>query len=425
MMRLVFFMLAIGQQLAIASFQGLVSDVNQHPCQAGTKRRRHHFLNAVQESGGGVVAIDETTGKRKFMQMTAEQDEILRVEGEAEAKLMAYNNGVLQQTTIKRRSSSGGFGSRPANKKKGTSKKTMKSSDKLKGEQTESTSDELLQGYAKVLQADGIIRIDDVLKEDLADDLKNYLVGLRRRGTLAVENGEVTSQERFADVLLNQNRCDLKIPLGPTSVNKALHHVLCQSVIGPLIQHIFDSYGEPGRQAELYELNCFMSNPGARRQLVHADNVCVERGVLPEDEPVMLTAFVALQDTDELMGPTTWLLGTNNRPAHEEFYGEGKENILKNAKKVMGCLPKGSCALFDPRTLHCAGSNTSPDLESTRALFYISFKNPAVDYPGCPTCSGYGIADAGLTLLELMTELPRQIQTGESSTRLDFAARFP
>jgi ectoine hydroxylase-related dioxygenase (phytanoyl-CoA dioxygenase family) len=168
-----------------------------------------------------------------------------------------------------------------------------------------------------------------------------------------------------------------------------------------------------------------MSNAGARRQLVHADNVFVEAGVLPDDEPVMLTAFVALQDIDERMGPTTWLLGTNNRAAHEKFYGDEKEHVLQSSTKVVGCLPKGACALFDPRTLHCGGANTSLERENTRALFYVSFKHPSIDYPGCPTCSGYGIVDSAFTLDELRTELSRQIERKEPSTRLAFASSFP
>jgi Phytanoyl-CoA dioxygenase (PhyH) len=375
-----------------------------------------------------VAVVDATTGERKFMYMTAEQDELLRRKGESEAELMNTNTALLKPTIVKRRSSSrtttastattttrGGFGT--------SSGKNIPPSDK----NTEARTQMMIEGLAQVVKRDGIVRIDNVLSNELADRLKTYLVDLRARGIRAVERGEASSQERFADVLLNQNRCDLKIPLGPESVNQALHHLLCHSLVGPLLEHIFDSYGEnqPGGQAELYELNCFMSNSGARRQLVHADNVCVEPGVLPDDEPVMLTAFVALQDIDERMGPTTWLLGTNNRAAHEQFYGDKKENILKSSKKVVGCLPKGACAVFDPRTLHCGGANTSQDPASTRALFYISFKNPSVDYPGCPTCSGYGIADAGFTLKELRTELSKQIERKELSTRLDFASSFP
>lgn len=68
-------------------------------------------------------------------------------------------------------------------------------------------------------------------------------------------------------------------------------------------------------------------------------------------------------------------------------------------------LPKGSCIVFDPRVLHCAGANESSDPEHTRALFYMTFKNPKVDSPGCPSTSGYGISTAELTMNELVSDL--------------------
>jgi ectoine hydroxylase-related dioxygenase (phytanoyl-CoA dioxygenase family) len=371
------------------------------------------------------VVAEDTQGnaplKRRFMQMTEEEDRILKDNGDREAKLMASSQAplVAHKVKIAAVSSGGrGFGSKSIQ------------------QTSEAASDVLTyaKAYAKVLRKDGIVRIDNILPEALADSLKEYLVDLRARGTSDIENGIILdSQERFADVLLNQNRCDLKIPLGPQPVNRALAYILHQTAIRTLVEYVFDSYGGNGKDATLYELNCFMSNQGARRQLVHADNVCVEKGLLSEAEPIMLTCFIALQDTDISMGPTTWILGTHNREAHAEFYGTGrtgtegessKDKLLRTRKKVVGTLAKGACAIFDPRTLHCAGANECQDPNMTRALFYISFKNPRVDHPGCPSCSGYGIADAELTLQELSDELATQ-SSGKPSRRLDFVASFP
>jgi hypothetical protein len=230
--------------------------------------------NDEDRRNSNVVAIDATTGERKFMYMTAEQDELLRQKGESEAALMTLNTAFLEPTVVKprnrRRSSamatgtgSTGFGNsvrRSSSKKKeeGASNKTNGGTVGGIEDRTEAT--QTLEAYAQVVKRDGIVRIDNVLTDDLADDLKRYLVDLRARATRAVERGEVTSPERFADVLLNQNRCDLKIPLGPDSVNRALHHLLCRSHIGPLIEHIFstsrqDRGGSGGDQAELYELH--------------------------------------------------------------------------------------------------------------------------------------------------------------------------
>ena len=411
-----------------------------------------------------VVSKDPTTGKPQFMVLNATEDAILRSEGDAEAALMENNAGPLlpldsniiqkKKSRAKKGSAAMGFGSaRPAAKgkkqKTGNTRPVGRTDPSSISEPHEDESlleSSRILAYAEALHKDGIVRIDNVLTDLLADNLKNYLVDLRDRSRASIESAVLLdSQERFADVLLNRNRCDLKIPLGPPPVTEALHHVLHNTPLRRLMEHVFDSYvttgpgGSTGSAATLYELNCFMSQAGALRQLVHADNVCVTPGVLHEDEPVMLTLFIALQDIDLDMGPTTWLLGTHNRAAHQDFYANSDEEkigntpatiltekagLLRNRQKVIGTLPRGSCAIFDPRTLHCAGANTCADANATRALFYVSFKNPRVDYPGCPSCSGYGIVDAELTLLELCRGLDARM-TGGISTRLDFLSCFP
>jgi hypothetical protein len=269
-------------------------------------------------------------------------------------------------------------------------------------------------------------------------------VDLRDRSWRGVEEGAVAdSRDRFADALLNRNRCDLKVPLGPPPVHRALRHLLSgeKTALRGLIGAAFDAHspggggGEGGDGATLYELNCFMSRSGARRQLVHADSVCFgalegggggsgdpsESRSLPgaaspdRSGPAMLTCFVALQDVDESMGPTYFLPGTNNLEAHRQFFGGGggggaagpgsKEALLSARRVVAGTLRKGSCVLFDPRTLHCAGANRCQDPDTTRALFYFTFKSPRVDSPGSPSCGGYGIPGADLSLRRLCAEL--------------------
>lgn len=356
----------------------------------------------------------------KFMYMTEEQDRELKEKGDHEAGLMSKGRvGPLKAAKIKVRSGSGGIGGggsggfgggggggRKKGKKKGGAK-----ANKVTGSDAPSATKPALgsndlhvaqaKEYSKLLASDGVVRIENVLPPGLADDMKQYLVDLRARATADVESGVVgNTQQRFADVLLNQNRCDLKIPLGPDPVNRALRHLLTETVIRPILEEVYESYGGTGKDATLWELNCFMSNGGARRQLVHADSVAHTLG----KEPVMLTCFVALQDVDDSMGPTTWMKGTHTEEAHGLFY-EGsdatKNELLRTSEKLSGTLSRGSCAIFDPRTLHCAGGNMCPDPSNTRALFYVSFKNPKIDYPGSPSTSGYGIADAEATLAEL------------------------
>jgi len=301
------------------------------------------------------------------------------------------------------------------------------------------------------------VRIDNVLSGSNADDLRDYLIDLRKRAKEDVETGTIAdSQDRFADVLLNQNRCDLKIPLGPKPVHEALLDVLndddgrnsndndgttsvaaTPSLVRSVIEGVFDHYSPNdssiGSEASLWELNCFMSNSGARRQLVHADCVCLDAipGLDqtdtnsisdPAGEPILLTCFIALQDIDPSMGPTVFMPKTHNIRSHNVFFETGRDDastrdddsnnhspkneILKSSKSIIGApLPKGSCIIFDPRVLHCAGTNNCSDSQKTRALFYMTFKNPKVDSPGCPSTSGYGISNADLTMNDLVSDL--------------------
>lgn len=233
--------------------------------------------------------------------------------------------------------------------------------------------------HAKELRKSGVVRIDDILTGDMADELREYAFDLRKRSEEQVRIGKVKQIERFADVLLKDNRCDLTIPLEEDIVVDALLQVLQKTPVGKMISSML------GKQAALYELSCLISDKGSNRQVVHPDTPCTS-----DEEAVLYTCFIALQDIDLTMGPTTWLPKTHTISAHELFKddyvapstGEScKDKLLRTAPSVLGVLPKGSCAIFDSRLLHCGGANTS---DRSRALFYFSFKNPKIGYPGNP-----------------------------------------
>ena len=65
--------------------------------------------------------------------------------------------------------------------------------------------------YAKILRKEGVIRVDNVLSESTADSLREYLYNLRYQSESEVEAGKIQPIERFADVLLKHNRCDLTV----------------------------------------------------------------------------------------------------------------------------------------------------------------------------------------------------------------------
>jgi len=238
------------------------------------------------------------------------------------------------------------------------------------------------KNFGKELRKMGVVRIDNVLPNEIADELRNYVFNLRTESETLVEEGKVKPLARFANVLLKKNRCDLTIPLEEDDVVDALLHVLQKSPVGKLISINL------GKDPSLYELSCLISDSGSQRQTVHPDTPCSSGS---DADVVLYTCFIALQSITLEMGPTTWIPKTHTAAKHAVFkddqldvtIGESpKDKLLRTSPSVLGLLPKGSCAIFDSRLLHCGGSNISND--KTRALFYFSFKNTGVGYPGNP-----------------------------------------
>ena len=254
--------------------------------------------------------------------------------------------------------------------------------------------------HSKILLKDGVVRIDNVLSPKVADRMRDHVYALRRKAEDEVKAGTVQPIQRFANVLLKKDRCDLTIPLGNDDdiVTDALNEVLRESAVGQTIATIL------GDDAVLYELSCLMSDAGSQRQVVHPDTPFIEG-----QGPVLYTCFIALQDVRLDMGPTAWLPGTHTAQAHDAFkdnnsiLGESrKDALVRNQPAVLGTLSKGSCAIFDSRCLHCGTANKSGD---SRALFYFSFKNAQVGYPGNPASIRLELGSAKVSMKAMEEDL--------------------
>ena len=315
-----------------------------------------------------------------------EQEKVLVRRGELEEELMADTSSPLEANVVKVRGAgkSGGFGGG------GGGGKTSTAALKAEG-----------KAHAKVLKKDGVVRIDNVLSSDQADKMRKYVLNLRQKSVEEVESGKVPSLQRFADVLLRKDRCDLTMPLGQDDViADSLNEVIRESAAGQTIKAIL------GKGSVLYELSCLISDPGSQRQNVHPDTPYLEG-----KDAVLYTCFIALQDIRLDMGPTTWLPGTHNAEAHEAFQdntapggGESrKDELIRTTPSVLGLLPKGCCAIFDSRCLHCGTANKSE--KDSRALFYFSFKDKKVGYPGNPASIRPEIGGAQVTMEDLEDDL--------------------
>lgn len=313
-----------------------------------------------------------------------EQEKLIVSRGELEEKIMSQKAKPIIASKVKVRGtgSAGGFGNTSGG---GNKKASLKVEAKF---------------HSKSLKRDGVVRIDNVLSSNAADGLREYAYNLRKKSEEEVKAGIAKPIQRFADVLLKKNRCDLTIPLGDEVVSDALDEVLRNSPVGRTIAAIL------GDDAVLYELSCLISDPGSQRQVVHPDTPYIDgKG------PILYTCFIALQDIRLDMGPTTWLPGTHTAEAHEDFAdtatdpksGESRKDALIRTKPaVLGTLSKGSCAIFDSRCLHCGTANKSLD---SRALFYFSFKSPQVGYPGNPPSIRAELGSAMVTLKALEEDL--------------------
>jgi len=272
------------------------------------------------------------------------------------------------------------------------------------------------KSHAKVLREEGVVRIDGVLSDSVADDLREFVYDLREKAEADVSSGKVQQLQRFANVLLRKNRCDLTMPLGEEVVYRGLVDSLCNSAVGQTMQALL------GKKAILYELSCLISDPGSDRQVVHPDTPCASK----KEEAVLYTCFMALQDVRLDMGPTVWLPKTHTKEIHDVFKDmdapEGEESpkhqLLRKQPGVLGVLPKGSCAIFDSRLLHCGTANESDD---SRALFYFSFKNPKIGYPGNPSSMRPELQKADLDLTTLIKEL-ESFDKGKGCKQLDAIA---
>lgn len=334
-------------------------------------------IDAWLVSSRSVATTTQTTRQRQRQVFHAaadnllyqEQEKMLVARGILEGQLMAdnmHNTSPIQAHVVKGAGTKGGFGTASSQNKNSSSSTAVKAQAKE---------------LAKVLKQQGVVRIDNVLSPAVADELRCFLYDMRAESQALIQAGEIQPMQRFADVLLRQNRCDMPVPLGPDIVTQALDQVLLESPVGAVVKKLLTE------QAVLYELSCLCSDPGSQRQVMHPDTPYNPQS----DEPVLYTCFIALQDITLDMGPTTWLPNTHTLAMHEQFQDETiaegaaespKDALLRTRPAVLGTLPKGSCGLYDSRLLHCGGANQSSN--RSRALFYLSFRNPKVPSVGNP-----------------------------------------
>lgn len=229
-------------------------------------------------------------------------------------------------------------------------------------------------GFGAVLIHEGVARINNVMSIETVDNLRGYVNKVLDE---KIHKDTEMGSGDFARVLLPKNRWDLLLPLDQVDpVMQAMDELIGDE--GSLNSILDSTVGKDGR---IYEMACLVSDPGSERQVIHPD-IPFES----EDEVTLVTCFVALQDINEIMGPTVYLPRTNTAADHERFNNRATaDEMLTETRNVFSTLDAGDCSVYNPATLHCGSANKS---ETRRAIFYLTFWNPRKEYPGTPNNPG-------------------------------------
>eukprot|EP00930_Biecheleria_cincta_P029856 TRINITY_DN20716_c0_g1_i1.p1 TRINITY_DN20716_c0_g1~~TRINITY_DN20716_c0_g1_i1.p1 ORF type:complete len:399 (-),score=86.63 TRINITY_DN20716_c0_g1_i1:33-1229(-) len=252
------------------------------------------------------------------------------------------------------------------------------------------------------LEKEGYVVLKGVLDKEECEVLREHVL-------LCTDAG--LQQERFdlfGDIQAADNRSDLKLDLCEPVV-KALDKF--SQRCGELLRRIC------GGDVRIVELAAISSSKGAVAQPVHADTMhgvtrflqsdlalpdAGPRGDLSEDEDaegdvgkivqavatdtaLIFTSLLALQDIEPEMGPTHVWPGTNTVEHHATLWStsaSGKKlSTVSDADEAFGVahrqmtLKQGDLVLYDSRTMHCGGANSS---DKRRAVFCVSVMGPGI-----------------------------------------------
>ena len=164
---------------------------------------------------------------------------------------------------------------------------------------------------------------------------------------------------------IEERRWDLRLSPSHPVVRRALDELFGE---GKPLGAAFEELA--GRDAYLWEVAAIMSAPGCPPQIVHADASWTP-------QPLLITAFIALQDVCRDMGPTRFIPRTHNDPSHAAVVATDDATSLgagSPPSSCVGLLQAGDATLYDGRLLHCGGANRS---DKRRILMYVTFRSRA------------------------------------------------
>lgn len=251
---------------------------------------------------------------------------------------------------------------------------------------------------AKELLQQGYLVLKSVVEDADCDAL------LKHAQTASDEGRRLGRSDLFGNIQESELRHDLKLDLC-VPVVKALNQVAARA--GPIWVSAM------GGRVRVVELAAITSDPGAVAQPVHADTMhgvtrflqsdmqlpaaddCAEQDddagedltsvvrAIATDTALIYTCLVALQDVDADMGPTHVWPATNTVEHHATLWAtnSGDKLHVADADKAFGVarrdmtLQKGDLVIYDSRTMHCGGANSS---QKRRSVFVVSTMGPGI-----------------------------------------------
>ena len=145
-------------------------------------------------------------------------------------------------------------------------------------------STKIAKEQAKILDRDGVLRIDNVMSPDLADNLRTFILNEQAIADAKTQQDLSLSRSFYGVENQRKNRCDLQLSLlrggfdeddeNSTNSSSDSHHYVAdalQELLGArgtlrvLYEHLVTLDGE------FYELAALVTNPGSSRQMFHPD----------------------------------------------------------------------------------------------------------------------------------------------------------
>ena len=244
-----------------------------------------------------------------------------------------------------------------------------------------------LESYLRIessKQRDAMRMDNDALRRfhlslDEEDDIREAVEALERDGVVVLSD---TVEEEACDGLMKEVRSILRDARKMYGKHLRRTDVLvayegsgraCLRSSARMARKILSRVENATEEATLVEMSVLATEDGAERQMLHPD--------MAFDAPheTLYSMFVALQDVTLDMGPTCFLLRSQDENTHLKIpstqWDEEEYDFMRTKSAADATLKKGDAVLYDARTFHQGGANRSG---KTRALLAFTFLKPPI-----------------------------------------------